>query len=354
MSQRRRKTEAKRAAQVEAKAIEAVEAADAAEAAEVAEVADSADAPDAAPTATAVELARPAASTDTNSGDETPPMWIEGLARVISMTADRGPAALRTALACAVTPERKTLFLPPEMPTLQPDTLRYLNAFAQRNGFDLVEDRRRNRVSPLRDQRDGKPPAVALGLAMLMKQTGLPGPTAMLSEPHRLAPDSPLIDVPELVRMAAGSVRRSKRIVLLPNQPLVDVLDNDTQPISGYACKFDSEAAKTVLSHFDGPAIRCIGYSTGRQYVMHLFLAGGPLAAPTLWTHPRTLTRTQLRFRLFRGRHPSLDFGLLYSTFYYDMGSRQPTPWWLADLESAGAMIPAESGSAAGGASMRG
>lgn len=271
--------------------------------------------------------------TPADAAVDPPRRWIQGLADVVRMTQVGNAAALRTSLSCHLAGKRCTLFVPPEMPSLQPRSLRYLHRFAERNACRLVEDRRQNRVSPLIEQRDGKPPAIALGVALLLKQCGLPGATPLLSRPHRLSADSPLIDLPELIALAAHAVPKAKRVVLLPNKPLVEVMHEDTQPLSGFAWRMDSAPAPTVLSHFEGPSFRTLGYSSGGQYVLHVLLAGGPASAPTLWAHPDTLTRTDLRFRLFRGRRPEDDFGLLHSTFYYDMASRETRPWWLANYD---------------------
>ncbi len=274
------------------------------------------------------EAAAPSKNAPT-SNDTPTRSWIEALHRVVQMTAGEQSATVKTSVACHAKDDRRTLFLPPEMPALQPRSLRYLGAFGMRNNFQLIEDRRQIKVSPVVEQRNGRPPAVTLGLALLMKQAGLKGPVVTPSQPHRLEADNPLIDLPELIGMAAHAAPSAKRIVTLPNRPLVDVLNNDTQPITGYGCLMETNKTRTLLTHFEGEALRCIGYSTGSQYVMHLLLAGGPLTSPTLWTHPSTLTRTDIRFRLFHGHKHAHDFGVLYSTFYFDMEKHNPRPWWL-------------------------
>ena len=271
----------------------------------------------------------PAGAKDPDGAPSAP--WIEGLAKVLGAVEGAGRPAARTALGCRVDPDRSALFVPPEMPTLQPASLAWLRRFADATDFALVEDRRRRDEVPAAERRGAAPPAIALGLALLLRQTGLPGPVARLSAPHRHAADGPFVDVPELVAMAASAARRSKRVTVLPSRPLVDVLGGDTRPVDGYACRLDCAPARTVLSHFDAPGLRAVGYSSGRQYVVHLLLGGGPAAAPKLWVAPATLARTDVRFRLFPGPDARLDFGLLYSTFYFDMSGQRPVPWWLRE-----------------------
>lgn len=242
---------------------------------------------------------------------------------------------MRTTLTCDVRSTKPSLYVPPDMAQLQPASLRYLHAFARHHDMTLIEDRRRVEVRPVNEQRDKAAPMIANGLGLLLKQTGVPGIAKTLSEPHRLNADSPCIPIPRLIRMAAHAARKSKRVVVLPNRMIVDVLDNNTQPIAGYACKLLSLDHATVLSHFDSPNFRAIGYSAGSQYVMHVCLAGGPLRRTALWANFHTLTRTDFQFQLFPGGQSASDFGLLYATYYLDM-AEAPQPWWLiADFENS-------------------
>jgi|GEM_PF-629247 len=260
--------------------------------------------------------------------------WVEALADIVRMTHGGTAAAPRAALACDIGPRDHTLFLPPEMRSLQPRGLRWLEALAGSAGLRLSVDKRQNRSSPLIEQRNGQPPLIASGIAGLLQQTGLPGTPARLSLPHRLLADSPLIDLPRLIAMCAHAAPHAKQVVVLPNAQLVDVLHDDTRPIKGFACVLDTRIGPTVLSHFDSPSLRCIGYATGRQYVVHVLLAGGTLHAPSLWTTPQTLARTEPRFRLFHGHRADNDFGLVYTTLYYDMQRHRPKPWWMAERDA--------------------
>lgn len=269
------------------------------------------------------------------SGKAPASSWMKSLDRVVRMHDCETSQKVRAALSCDISEDHQTLYVPPEMSALQPRSLRYLSAFAMRNNFKMVEDRRQTRVSPINEQRDGKPPTIALGVARLLKQTGLPGATATLSRPHRLAAENPLIDLPALIGMSAQAAPTAKKVVLLPNKSLVDVLDNETVPITGLGCIVDSAQTRTLLTQFHGDSLRCIGYSSGSQYVVHVLLGGGPVTAPTLWTQAKTLTRTDVRFRLFSGADHTEDFGLMYSTFYYDMPKQTPSPWWLNQQSEA-------------------
>ncbi|NND91647.1 MAG: hypothetical protein HKN42_12370 [Granulosicoccus sp.] len=274
------------------------------------------------------------ASAETLDDLEQPVTWVQTLSEVIGKTDSAAESRMHTVLSCDIKAHKPALFLPPDMAELQPRSLRYLHAFAKANDLRLIEDRRRVEIQPVIEQRDRKPPMIALGLSTLLQQTGLPGAPRPLSTPHRLNADSPHIGIARLIKMAAFSAPESKRVVVLPNQMMINVLNDDTQPITGYACRLITADTTSILSHFDSPNFRAIGYSAGHQYVMHVCLAGGPLQSSTLWSHLHTLTRTDFRFQLFPGRQAIDDFGLFYATFYLNL-SETPSPWWLEDSAQA-------------------
>ena len=256
------------------------------------------------------------------------PLWIESLATAARLAQPDAESTIRTRLSFDIHAGKPSLFVPTDMAELQPAGLRYLHAFAQHQGLTLVEDRRWVEIMPGVEKRNTLAPMIATGISLMMKQTGLPGIAKALSDPHRLNANSPCIPLPRLIRMAASAAKKSKRVVFAPNRMIGCVLDDDTQPIAGYACKLLSERINTVLSQFDSTNFRAIGYSTGRQYVMHVCLAGGPLVMPSLWTNFHTLSRTEFQFQLYPGKQANRDFGLLYATYYLDM-TQAPRPWWL-------------------------
>jgi hypothetical protein len=271
------------------------------------------------------------------------PLWVESLGAVARRAGPLAEYRMKTRLNFDIRSSKPSLFVPPDMAELQPASLRYLHTFTQRHEMTLVEDRRALELQPTIEQRDQSAPMLAIGISLLLKQTGLPGIAKVLSNPHRLNADSPCIPIPTLVQMAAHAVSRSKRVVILPNRMIVNVLDNDTQPIAGYACKLLSKDGNTVLSHFDSKNFRAIGYSAGNQYIMHVCLAGGPLNNPLIWANFHTLTRTDIQFQLFPGKLPANDFGLFYATYYLNM-AEAPLPWWLnTDFQSARPDSPGDS-----------
>ena len=261
--------------------------------------------------------------------DETVGKWINSLAKIIQVTDGRAESPLRTILSCDIQDDQPCLFVPPDMASLQPNSLRFLRTFSRQHALKLIEDRRHVEVQPIIEQRNRSLPPICTEVSALLKQTGMPGDARSLSHPHRLNPDSVHISVQRLINMAASASSKSKKVVVLPKSSISDALDNNTVPITAYACKIQTDDLTSILSHFDSPTFRAIGYSAGSQYVMHVFFAGGPLRNPQLWAPLKTLTRTNFRFQLYPGSRPEYDFGIFYSTFYFDLNV-DPKPWWLS------------------------
>ena len=245
--------------------------------------------------------------------------WISGLSSIMRLTDTRLDPSLRTMISSDVKNGKLALFVPTEMSELQPENLRYLHALASRNGCMLIEDRRRTDIRPLVEQRDLKPHKLSIGIAELLKQTGMPGPEPTLSKPHRLSPENPHFDVPVLVDMVAATIKTSKRVVILPTRALVDNTGNETHPISAHACKLVTADTEVVLSYFDSPGFKAVGYVADSQFVVHVFIGGGPLKSPHIWANFDAMLKNRFRFQLFRSTQPGQDFGLLYNTFYLDI-----------------------------------
>ena len=264
-------------------------------------------------------------ATATQTQNQTAPdgaSWISGLSSIMQLSDNRLNSSLRTVVSSDVKNGKLALFVPPEMSELQPDNLRYLHAMASRNGCMLIEDRRTSDIRPLVEQRDLKPHKLVKGISELLKMAGMPGPAPSLSKPHRLKPEHQAIPVPLLIDMVSASVKGSKKVVILPTPAMVESTGNETHPISAYASKLVLEDRELVLSYFDSPGFKAIGYVAESQYVVHVFIGGGPLRSPHIWANTDAMLKNRFRFQLFRSKQPGQDFGLLYNTFYLDIQSQ--------------------------------
>ena len=255
--------------------------------------------------------------------------WLSTLEQLAAVTQVSAESRMRTMICCQSYKGKRSFFVPPDMTQLQPRSLRYLHAFARHHELQLVEDRRRISVQPLRENRHRSESVFAPAIGELFKQMGMPGDARTQSYPHRLAADSPHIPVHQLIRMAAFASPKAKKVEVPVNPKLCKALQAEQDlTISAYACKVRSAGTQTILSIFDSSAFRAIAYSAGKQYVVHLCLAGGSIQDPAIWANEHTLSRTDFQFQLFQGHKASADLGLFHATYYLDLADA-PAPWWV-------------------------
>lgn len=260
--------------------------------------------------------------------DASDTLWVTKLAYLATQVQPSAESRMRTVVSCDTRSGKKAMFVPPDMPQLQPRSLRYLRAFARTHDFQLVEDRRRAVATPVREMRHNPTPSICKAMGELLQQLGLPGTPRSQSWPHRLGRDSQYIEISKLIKMAAFAAPQAKRSSVEMNTGLKEIINNKAHTMDVYGCKLVSEDISTVLGIFETTGFRAVGYSTGKQYVMHLCLAGGELTAPELWADFHTLTSTDFRLQLHEARNPSRDVGLFYTTIYLDL-TESPSPWWL-------------------------
>jgi len=270
------------------------------------------------------ENAQSVAGTEASSKSINSGSWVTSVSEEKRSTSDSAESKIKAALSYRMLDNKPAL-------QLQPRTLAYLQAFAKENELTLVEDRRKLDVKPIIEKRDTYEPKMVLGMSMLLKQAGMPGAARSLSEPHRLDPDSPYFSLSKLIDMAAFSAPQAKKVRLDPNRITVKALSNNTHPITAYGCNLKYGEITTVLSHFESPSFRAIGYSAGNQYVLHLCLGGGTTNDPNFWVNSELLQSMDFKFQLYEGQNHADDFGLFYSTLYIDL-AQAPYPWWLQNL----------------------
>lgn len=253
--------------------------------------------------------------------------WHQLLANRAAVSDPAAGDSMTMSIACDSRSGHAAFYLPEDTDHVHARCLRYVRTFAKQNGFRLGRDRRQKEMGTVTDLRNRRPPLIALGLSLLLKQTGLPGAARKLSRPHTLNEPDQEIAITDLIQMAAFASEKSKRVVVLPNRILINALQ-DTQPICAYGCKLQYRSGRTILSHFDSSYFRAYGYSTGSQYVVHICLGGGFRNETALWTQLPVLNNVDFNFRLFPGRTANDDYGLFYITFIYDM-VEAPVPWWV-------------------------
>jgi len=237
----------------------------------------------------------------------------------LSATDKQIDLALRTTFSCALTGDKPAMFLPPEMASNQPDNLRYLHRLASQIDCRLVEDRRSIDIKPLVEQRNETISPMMQASIELLQQTGLKNNNMKPSYPNRLDDEGIHVPLTELIDLAVRVVDKGKRVVVLPNPTIVELLEGDTNPIVGYAANIHAGDDVVTVAVFDSPKYRSIGYRSGGQYINHVLLGGGPAHKPELWAAEATLVESQTRFQLYRSQKPQFDMGLMSVTQFIDL-----------------------------------
>ncbi|PID61005.1 MAG: hypothetical protein CSB44_08020 [Gammaproteobacteria bacterium] len=257
----------------------------------------------------------------------TPADWLQQIAALLQLSSTRTESSIRTTLSVGIQRGRLTLFVPADMASLQPASLRWLTAFAGAHDLRMVEDRRQVDVRPLREQRLNEGRELPLGLAMLLAETGMPGKPRKPSSPDRLGAGNAALDLPTLVSAAARSMMDSKSVSLPANPMLEKALGDDCGEVKAWACRLLTSEMTTILSQFHAKGLHAIGYSTGNQYALQVLLAGGKLDEGRFWCPPASLSQHRIGFQLFPGKTPEQDVGILHVPHFIDLAD-SPNPWW--------------------------
>lgn len=250
-------------------------------------------------------------------------------------------ARMRTTLQCKMVGNEPSLLVPPELAEDQPEILEYLHEFTATNSLSLIEDRRRLDLAPIVEQRRIGTPNMAMGISLLLKQTGMPGPTRALSSPHTLKQGNRRIDVAELIRLGAAIQPKSRKIVFLPNAFVRTRLLGETETMVGHACQVvsradaresnnvgissnidnetDPKASATTVVQFEARDFHALGYVTNNQFVVTVYLAGGPIMSPSLWTHFYNLSETPFTCQIFDSPYTGQMFGIFHKTYYIEL-----------------------------------
>jgi len=284
--------------------------------------------------------------------------WVSRLREHLTGAEPTAKARLHTTLQYKLVGKDRSLLVPPELAEDQPETLQYLHRFAKTHDLTLIEDRRRLELAPIVERRRSGTPNTAMAISLLLKQLGSPGPTPRLSSPHMLRPGNHKINLDQLVRIAAGVREQSKSISVTPNNFIKERLMQQSDKIDVSACRlqnpsgFATRAATTAsltasadkpaegedndaltFAQFHADDFHAIGYLTGDQLVVTVFLGGGPLASPELWADTDCLSDSPFHCQIFPSPFPQQTCGIFYQTFYIDQaGAIDPSVSSEADV----------------------
>jgi len=268
--------------------------------------------------------------------------WVSRLREHLTGAEPQAKARLRTSLQYKLVGKDRSLLVPPELAEDQPETLQYLHRFAKAHDLTLIEDRRRLELAPIVERRRSGTPNTAMAISLLLKQLGTPGPTPRLSSPHMLRPGNHKINLDQLVRIAAGVREQSKNISVTPGNFIKERLMQQSDTVEISACRLQNpsgfatrastaslntpenkvteleDVASLTFAQFHADDFHAIGYVTGDQLVVTVFLGGGPLACTELWTDTECLADSPFHCQIFPSPYPNQICGIFYQTFYID------------------------------------
>ena len=221
-------------------------------------------------------------------------------------------------LKCRMIQRRLTLIYPHDLREQNPEMLRYLSHFAEQNQLKLLQDRRVIPVEPLYESRKNEPPILALGVGVLLQQTGLTG-----SNQLHLSDEDPIPQVSgnrfrKLLKIADTISESGKQVRVKHNR----FLSPDAAPgaaIHASASKVVKGDDHRVFSYFHGEQFRAIGYTQKAGFVFHVFAGGGYEDQTSLWGPLSIMTREPIHFRLYRDADSSDQFGMLYTSYNLDL-----------------------------------
>ena len=227
-------------------------------------------------------------------------------------------AEMRLPTICSgvVSHGKLALRLPADMHSLQPAGFEYVRNFAHQHELGLLENRRRVNIQPIVERRNGGPKQLAKGLGLLLKKAGLAGVAKSLSCPHSLAMSNPTIPISRLISAVYSTLASSEHCVLTPSRLTESALGHGMNSIACYTGNLNLGSGPVAISHFVSRDFRCVGYSTGNQYVVHQLIGGGPLAKSALWVSRKRLADCDFRLQIFQQGSSDTHFGLFYRTIY--------------------------------------
>ncbi len=231
-------------------------------------------------------------------------------------------------LKCRMIQRRLTLIYPYDLGEQSPEVLQYLSAFAQQNKLKLLRERRSDNIEPLYECRKQEPPILALGVGMLLQQTGLVG-----SDQLHLADTTPQPQVSgqrfgRLLKIGAEVSQKGKKVNLRPNRFIFG--ENAPQRrLDGYASKIIKGDESRIFSYFDADKFRALGYTSQSNFVFHVFAGGGEEQNTSIWGPLQVMTREPLHFRLFRSTSSERKFGMLYSSYTLNLSeTAEDASYW--------------------------
>ncbi len=223
---------------------------------------------------------------------------------------------------------RLTLIYPAELREKSPELLQYLGKFAEHHDMRILQERRTNPVEPLYECRKDEPPVLALGVGIVLQQTGLVGSKQLHLSDNQISKQVTGQRFSRLLKIAAQVCDNGKQVKIKPNRFLFGDRPNEKQYLHGYASKVVKGQESRIFSVFENEDFRAIGYTQRSNFIFHVFAGGGPSENPQIWGPLSIMTREPIHCRLYRGSDSAQSYGMLYTSYDLDMNNRVAKNDW--------------------------
>ncbi|HBR97862.1 MAG TPA: hypothetical protein DD979_10860 [Gammaproteobacteria bacterium] len=232
-------------------------------------------------------------------------------------------------LKCRMIQRHLTLIYPHDLADKHPGIVQYLIKFAERNGLKLLRDRRVScdAEPPLVERRREEAPILALGVGVLLQQTGLTGTQHLHLAEAEAVPQVSADRFAKLFKIAE-TVGTSGKAVVVNSNRFLSTDKGATTPVTGRASKVVKGDESRTFSYFFSDHFRALGYTQKTRYVMHAFAGGGHADSASLWGPLAVMTREPLHCRLYHTPEGE-SYGLLYASYSLDLErDAASAAWW--------------------------
>ena len=248
--------------------------------------------------------------------------WIQMVADTIKRFEDKPANNLFTSVQPCVIKGCQSIVYEKSLHEREPTLFHYLQNFTLYNQMKLIEDRRTDRATVVKERRKNWAPLVALGAGMMLKGTQFKSAELVPSTPHVLRSQEINLNARELINTAAvvRSFGRMSELtsngILIPHQKRGMTINYYEYEVD--AAKPSGKTASTVFSYFEGKSFHALAHLSGDQICLNTLIAGGPFGAPRLWGPVNRIARDPVQLHYMKGRGGMDGFGVFNVAYYLE------------------------------------
>lgn len=267
-----------------------------------------------------------------------PGAFLNRIARAVREVRDASPLRCLTTLHPCFIDGVRTLVFRRGLQREQPSVFQRIRAFAQQNGFALLEERRQRELE-CRDERRRLAPVLMFAAALTSNAAIAEDGSLKVGEQtvvptieiigERAAPDqraymnvggkrfisNPHGEVEQIMQVAAevrsqGEHRRvMTRGLQMPSEYTDTFIDRYDYAMPGHC-------GGQMFSYYEGEGFAALGFHTGDgEVVLDVLAGGGPFSAPRLWGAYDQVLNSNIRMKLMFGDGLTDGMGVLMASY---------------------------------------